>query len=62
MNQVKRLDPSAATNLVTAMLRAMMENVLYEPVVQMGASAVLVAVGHENLDLVNVLFKCFFVF
>ncbi|KAJ8729683.1 hypothetical protein PYW08_001264 [Mythimna loreyi] len=52
VNQVKRLEPSAATNLVTAMLRAMMENVTYEPVVQMGASAVLVAVGHEHLDLV----------
>ncbi|CAD0196390.1 unnamed protein product [Chrysodeixis includens] len=52
VNQVKKLEPSSASNLVTAMLRAMMENVSYEPVVQMGASAVLVAVGHENLDLV----------
>ena len=39
------------------MLRAMMENVTYEPVVQMGASAVLVAVGHEHLDLVSFLFN-----
>ncbi|KAH9628967.1 hypothetical protein HF086_001877 [Spodoptera exigua] len=52
VNQVKRLEPATANNLVTAMLRAMMENVTYEPVVQMGASAVLVAVGHEHLDLV----------
>lgn len=35
------------------MLRAMTENAAYEPGVQMGASAVLVAVGHENLDLVS---------
>lgn len=52
VNQVKRLEPTTAANLVTAMLRAMMENVTYEPVVQMGSSAVLVAVGHEHLDLV----------
>lgn len=52
VNQVKRLEPNVANNLVIAMLRAMMENVSYEPVIQMGASAVLVAVGHEHLDLV----------
>ena len=35
------------------MLRAMTENSNYEPIVQMGASAVLVAIGHEYLDLVS---------
>ncbi|KAJ2944509.1 hypothetical protein O0L34_g3854 [Tuta absoluta] len=52
VNQVKRLESQTAVDLVNAMLRAMMENSGYEPVVQMGASAVLVAVGHEFLDLV----------
>ncbi|XP_037297672.1 maestro heat-like repeat-containing protein family member 1 isoform X2 [Manduca sexta] len=52
VNQVKKLEPQVASDLVNSMLRAMMENVNYEPLVQMGASAVLVAVGHEHLDLV----------
>lgn len=51
VNQVRKLDPKVATELVSSMLRAMTENVGYEPVTQLGASAVLVAVGHENLDL-----------
>lgn len=54
LNQVKKLQPQTATELVSAMLRAMTENSGYEPVVQMGASAVLVAIGHELLDLVSV--------
>lgn len=53
MNQVKRLDTPVAADLVSAMLRAMTENINYEPVVQMGASSVLVAIGHEHLDLVS---------
>ncbi|XP_013200545.1 maestro heat-like repeat-containing protein family member 1 [Amyelois transitella] len=52
VNQVKRLEERTASELVTSMLRAMIENPSYEPVVQMGASAVLVAVSHEHLDLV----------
>ncbi|XP_072937353.1 maestro heat-like repeat-containing protein family member 1 [Epargyreus clarus] len=52
VNQVKKLDPQVAAELVNAMLRAMTENPSYEPSVQLGASAVLVAVGHEYLDLV----------
>ncbi|KAM3962707.1 LOW QUALITY PROTEIN: maestro heat like repeat family protein c11.1 [Aphomia sociella] len=52
VNQVKRLEQTVAAQLVTSMLRAMTENTNYEPVVQMGASSVLVAVSHEHLDLV----------
>ncbi|XP_049870550.1 maestro heat-like repeat-containing protein family member 1 [Pectinophora gossypiella] len=52
VHQVKRLDSQTAADLVNSMLRAMMENPGYEPSVQMGASDVLVAVGHEYLDLV----------
>ncbi|XP_053610848.1 maestro heat-like repeat-containing protein family member 1 [Plodia interpunctella] len=52
VNQVKRLEKQSAAELVTSMQRAMIENPSYEPVVQMGASAVLVAVSHEHLDLV----------
>lgn len=52
VNQVKRLDTEVSSELVSCMLRAMTENAAYEPAVQMGASAVLVAVGHEYLDLV----------
>ncbi|CAH0726299.1 unnamed protein product, partial [Brenthis ino] len=52
VNQVKKIDSKIANELVNSMLRAMMENPNYEPVVQMGASAVLVAIGHEYLDLV----------
>lgn len=53
VNQVKRLDSKVSAELVSSMLRAMTENAAHEPGVQMGASAVLVAVGHEYLDLVN---------
>ncbi|XP_038223238.1 maestro heat-like repeat-containing protein family member 1 [Zerene cesonia] len=52
VGQVKKLNPTTAAELVNAMLRAMTENPSYEPSVQMGASSVLVAVGHEFLDLV----------
>lgn len=52
MNQVKKIEQGTATLLVNSMLRAMTENPLYEPIVQMGASSVLVAIGHEYLDLV----------
>lgn len=52
VNQTKKLDTQVASDLVSAMLRAMTENMNYEPIVQMGASSVLVAVGHDNLDLV----------
>ncbi|XP_045514319.1 maestro heat-like repeat-containing protein family member 1 [Pieris brassicae] len=52
VSQVKKIEPGIATELVHAMLRAMTENPSYEPTVQLGASAVLVAVGHEFLDLV----------
>lgn len=54
LNQVKKLQPQTATELVSVMLVTMTENPGYEPVVQMGASAVLVAIGHELLDLVSV--------
>lgn len=50
---MKKIDSKIANELVNSMLRAMMENPNYEPVVQMGASAVLVAIGHEYLDLVR---------
>lgn len=53
VNQVKKIDQKVATELVNSMLRAMTENLNYEPTVQMGASAVLVAIGHEYLDLVR---------
>jgi hypothetical protein len=52
VNQVKRLKEPVATELVNSMLRAMTENPHYEPLVQLGASSVLVAIGHEYLDLV----------
>ncbi|XP_046961304.1 maestro heat-like repeat-containing protein family member 1 [Vanessa cardui] len=52
VNQVKKLDQKVAGELVNSMLRAMTENSTYEPVVQLGASSVLVAIGHEYLDLV----------
>ncbi|XP_013181161.1 PREDICTED: maestro heat-like repeat-containing protein family member 1 isoform X1 [Papilio xuthus] len=52
VNQVKKLNSKTATDLVNAMLRAMTENTAYEPVIQMGASSVLVAVSHEYLDMV----------
>ncbi|CAG9784663.1 unnamed protein product [Diatraea saccharalis] len=52
VNQVKKLQESVATELVNSMLRAMSENPQYEPTVQLGASSVLVAIGHEHLDLV----------
>ncbi|XP_069356577.1 LOW QUALITY PROTEIN: maestro heat-like repeat-containing protein family member 1 [Maniola hyperantus] len=52
VNQVKKLDQKVAAELVNAMLRAMTENPSYEPMVQMGASAVLVAISHEYLDVV----------
>ncbi|KAL0848874.1 hypothetical protein ABMA28_013281 [Loxostege sticticalis] len=52
VNQVKKIEQGTATLLVNSMLRAMTENPLYEPIVQMGASSVLVAIGHEYLDLV----------
>ncbi|XP_063838990.1 maestro heat-like repeat-containing protein family member 1 [Ostrinia nubilalis] len=52
VNQVKKLENTTATLLVNSMLRAMTENPQYEPIVQIGASSVLVAVGHEHLDLV----------
>ncbi|CAK1603530.1 unnamed protein product [Parnassius mnemosyne] len=52
VNQVKKLNSQVALDLANAMLRAMTENTSYEPVVQMGASSVLVAVSHEYVDLV----------
>ncbi|OWR47629.1 hypothetical protein KGM_211841 [Danaus plexippus plexippus] len=52
VNQLKKIDQNVAKELINAMLRAMMENPMYEPVVQMGASSVLVAISHEYLDLV----------
>ncbi|CAH0404602.1 unnamed protein product [Chilo suppressalis] len=52
VNQVKKLKENVATELVNSMLRAMSENPQYEPTVQLGASSVLVAIGHEHLDLV----------
>ncbi|XP_068620928.1 maestro heat-like repeat-containing protein family member 1 [Battus philenor] len=52
VNQVKKISSQTASDLVNSMLRAMTENTAYDPVVQMGASSVLVAVSHEYLDLV----------
>ncbi|XP_063358978.1 maestro heat-like repeat-containing protein family member 1 [Cydia amplana] len=52
VNQVKRLDKATAEELTSNMLRIMTENPEPDPAVQMGASAVLVAIGHEHLDLV----------
>ncbi|XP_041973185.1 maestro heat-like repeat-containing protein family member 1 [Aricia agestis] len=52
VNQIKKLDAKVASDLVNAMLRAMMDNPSHEPLVQMGASSVLVAISHEHLDLV----------
>ncbi|CAG9121569.1 unnamed protein product [Plutella xylostella] len=52
VNHMKSIKSGLATELVEAMLQAMTSSADFQPAVQMGASAVLVAIAYVHLDLV----------